>query len=244
MINFFTINILRFFDYFYQKKIIEFLKKKKLSKIDTLIDVGAHKGETINLFAKNFKINEIYSFEPVPISFKNLNKKISNFRNKYKQTKIFIESFALGSSNKKILIKCISETSSSTIRELNKDSNYFKKKMFFLNKNKNNELFSEFEVNQILLSDYVKKKNIKNVDLLKIDTEGYELEVLKGAQYILSKTKYILFEHHYDDMIVKNYFFSDIHKFLKINNFNQIFKSKMPFRKTFEYIYENKSFRF
>ena len=86
------------------------------------------------------------------------------------------------------------------------------------------------------------KKNIKNIDLLKIDTEGYELEVLKGAQNILHKTKYILFEHHYDDMIVKNYFFSDIHEFLRMNNFTKLFKSKMPFRKTFEYIYENKSF--
>jgi hypothetical protein len=63
--------------------------------------------------------------------------------------------------------------------------------------------------------------------------------VLKGAKNILFKTKYILFEHHYDDMIVKNYFFSDIHNFLKENNFQQIYKSKMPFRKTFEYIYQN-----
>ena len=95
-----------------------------------------------------------------------------------------------------------------------------------------------------MLSDYIEKKNIKNIDFIKIDTEGYELEVLKGSENILFKTKYILFEHHYDDMIVKNYFFSDIHKFLKENNFKQLYKSKMPFRKTFEYIYQNELIKF
>ena len=47
-----------------------------------------------------------------------------------------------------------------------------------------------------------------------------------------------MFEHHYHDMILKKYKFSDIHSLLINNNFKQIFKSKMPFRKTFEYIYE------
>ena len=49
----------------------------------------------------------------------------------------------------------------------------------------------------------------------------------------------IIFEHHYHDMIKKNYNFSDIHNLLKNKNFKQIYKSKMPFRKTFEYIYVN-----
>ena len=43
-------------------------------------------------------------------------------------------------------------------------------------------------------------------------------------------------------MIKKNYKFSDVHDFLNKNNFNQIFKAKMPFRKTFEYIYKNKTY--
>ena len=53
------------------------------------------------------------------------------------------------------------------------------------------------------------------------------------------KVKLILFEHHYDDMIKKNYTFSEIHNLLVDNNFKQILKTKMPFRKTFEYIYSN-----
>ena len=54
--------------------------------------------------------------------------------------------------------------------------------------------------------------------------------------------KLILFEHHYHDMIKKDYTFSDVHDLLKKNNFERIYKAKMPFRKTFEYIYKNKTY--
>ena len=243
MIKFLTLKILNIFDYFYQKKFINFLKKKGLNNLNILLDIGAHEGESIKLFTNNFNINEIYSFEPSPISFKILIKNITTIEDKFKKTKIFPENIALGSKHKKIFMKHISESSSSTIRELNTDSKYFKKKFFFLKNSNSQDLFKKIEVQQILLSDYIEKNNIKSVDFIKIDTEGYELEVLKGAKNILFKTKYILFEHHYDDMIVKNYFFSHIHKFLKDNNFQQIYKSKMPFRKTFEYIYQNRSFK-
>ena len=46
-----------------------------------------------------------------------------------------------------------------------------------------------------------------------------------------------MFEHHFNDMIVKNYKFRDINNLLRVNNFIQVYKYKMPFRKTFEYIY-------
>ena len=79
----------------------------------------------------------------------------------------------------------------------------------------------------------------RNIDLIKIDTEGYEMEVLLGLEENIKHVGLILFEHHYHDMIIKNYTFSDIHNFLDSNNFKRIFKTKMPFRKTFEYIYKN-----
>ena len=56
----------------------------------------------------------------------------------------------------------------------------------------------------------------------------------------IEKVNFILFEHHYDDMIIKKYTFSDINKYLTDRNFSKAYKVKMPFRKTFEYIYINK----
>ena len=79
------------------------------------------------------------------------------------------------------------------------------------------------------------------VDVLKIDTEGFEFDVIKGASSCLKKIKFIYFEHHFDSMIIKSYKFSEIHEYLKNNNFKKILKIKMPLRKTFEYIYENRT---
>lgn len=240
MIRYITLSVLNFFDFFYQKKMISFLKKK-IDKIDFFFDVGAHKGETIKLFNDNFEIKNFYSFEASPLTFEVLKNNTNKFKKKYHNTQIFIKNLALGSEKKKIVIKHLIESSSSTIRTINTQSKYFKKKFFFLKKSKHNDLFNELKVDQILLDEFVLENNINNIDFIKIDTEGYELEVLLGAKRILNLTKLLLFEHHYDDMIEKNYFFSDIHHFLTNNNFKKIYKSKMPFRKTFEYIYENKN---
>ena len=83
------------------------------------------------------------------------------------------------------------------------------------------------------------KKKIDKIDLLKIDTEGYELNILKGLLKNFSKIQLIYFEHHYDDMIIKNYNFSDINNLLIKFGFKKIAKNKMLFRKSFEYLYEN-----
>ena len=240
MIKYFTLKILNIFDFFHQKKIIKFLHKKGFETFSSILDVGAHKGESINLFLSNFKTKIIYSFEANPITFKILSHKIEYFRNKFKSSKIIIENYAIGAVKKKVLLKQFKESSSSTIRNLNENSKYLKKKLFFLQEDNKSSYFKVTEVEQITLSDYFIKNNIDNIDFLKIDTEGYEFEVLMGAKDVLSKISIVLFEHHYDDMIAKNYKFSDVHNFLITNHYSQLYKAKMPFRKTFEYIYINK----
>ena len=86
----------------------------------------------------------------------------------------------------------------------------------------------------------LKKKNLTSIDILKIDTEGYELEVLKGLEKNIQLISFIYFEHHYDNMIKKSYKFSEIHNFLLDNDFKRVFKIKMPLRKSFDYIYKKK----
>ena len=87
--------------------------------------------------------------------------------------------------------------------------------------------------------DYLEKKNIENIDFLKIDTEGSEFDILKGLDSKIKKVNIIYFEHHYDLMLKKEYKFTDINDLLIRNNFRKVFKIKMPFRKVFEYIYIN-----
>ena len=229
--------LINFFDYFQQKKIFNFLRKKIIGNA-ILFDVGAHYGETIKNFIKYFKIKEIHSFEASPKNFEILNKKFKDNIH----TKIILNNLGLSNENKIVLFNQFSESSSSTLSKINKNSRYFKRKIEVLGLKKNQNYFENIEVKLQLLDEYLMKSNITSIDLLKIDTEGHEYYVLKGSSKNLSKIKYIYFEHHYDDMIKKGYTFSDIHNFLKKNNFEKIFKSKMYFRKTFEYIYKNSKF--
>jgi FkbM family methyltransferase len=56
------------------------------------------------------------------------------------------------------------------------------------------------DANKVLLEikkakDYIKEKNITHIDFIKIDTEGYELDVLKGFEDSLKNVKLIQFEY-------------------------------------------------
>ena len=129
------------------------------------------------------------------------------------------------------------ETSSSTLNEINEKSKYFKKKKFFLGVKENKKMFEEKKVPVDRADNIIKKFKVDKIDLLKIDTEGYELNVIKGFGENIDLVKVIIFEHHFDLMIKKNYNYSDINKYLANKGFHLKYKFKMPFRKTFEYIY-------
>ena len=232
--------IINLFDFLHKRKIINFLKIKiKLDRINLFLDVGAHHGETIDLFSKNFSIKKLISFEASPKSFKKLFSRKDFFKKRYKCTNIILENVALGSENKKVKIKEFVESSSSTIQDIDQNSKYYKKKFRFLNFIGTKKVFEETEIDITKFKDYLEIKKINNIDFLKIDTEGYEYEIIKGMEKKLKDVKLLYFEHHYDLMIKKNYTFFDISKILKDHNFRKIYKIKMPFRKVFEYIYIN-----
>ena len=229
---------LSLFDYSYQKKWIKFLKENKYNNFKLLIDIGAHKGESIKLFSKNFIIKKIISFEASPINFKYLKKKIEENKQGYNNTEIVLENTALGAEDKIIEFNQFNESSSSTIKEIDKKSKYYKRKFRLINFLNNKEAYQKIKIKIFKLKDYIEKNNIKKIDFMKIDTEGYEFEILLGLENKIKLVDIIMFEHHYDNMIKKGYTFEDINKLLIKNNFNQIYKSRMPFRKTFEYIYK------
>lgn len=239
MIKNIVLKLLSIFDYFYQRKILIFLKKNNLDNFDVFFDVGAHKGESIELFLKEFKIKNFYSFEASPINYKILNEKVFFLKKKFKDVKIILENIALSSSVKKIYFKQSYESSSSTLSEINEQSKYFLKKKAILNFFSNKDFYNKIEIQTNTLKNYINENHIKQIDFLKIDTEGYEYEIILGLEKKINKVKLVMFEHHYDDMIKKTYKYSDIKKILNDNDFVQIYKIKMPFRKTFEYIFIN-----
>ncbi len=234
----FIVKLINVFDLFTERKI--FLKLNQLlgKDIKQVIDVGAHQGEFIIKLGKLFYIKNAFSFEPNPEIFKILNNNTNDLQNK-NILKTF--NLGLGEINKTEILNVNIESSSSSINKLNEESNYFIRKYRVLNFFKNKKITRPVQIKIEKLSNILNKYEVNQIDLLKIDTEGYELSVLKGVINNLKDIKVIYFEHHFDDMIIKKYKLSDIHSLLIENNFKKYFKIKMRFRKSFEYIYYNEN---
>ena len=228
-------------DFFYQKKKYYFLKKSIKKEINIFIDVGAHQGDTINEFLEIFTIKKIYAFEPSKENFIKLKEKVVEIE-KNKLVTIKISPYGLGEKNDILLLNEITDGVSNTFNSININSKYFKKKKLITTLFGIKKFIKDKVPTKIIrLKDFIEQEKINKIDFMKIDTEGFEFNVLLGLEKDIKKVQFILFEHHYDNMIIKNYKFKDIHKLLNDNGVQKIFKTKMPFRKSFDYIYENKN---
>jgi hypothetical protein len=93
------------------------------------------------------------------------------------------------------------------------------------------------------LNFFIKKYSIKIIDILKIDTEGYEEEVLKGiTKSNFLKIRYIVIEKQLKKNLYKNYSFKRIKQRLEKNNFIFLKKFKDPIWNYEDQIYLNKNF--
>jgi FkbM family methyltransferase len=229
--------IVSFIDLSNKKKIINYFKSQYKNAPIIVLDIGTHKGETIDFFIKNLNIDKIYSCEPNVKIFSKLKK-----NKKYQNNKIKLFNLALGNTNEKKELNILKDSSSSTFNKIDIKTKYFERKKKIISYfSKSSQYFVEKQIVQICkTSDFIKNNFIKNINILKIDTEGYEYNILQGIEEDQFKfIKLIYFEHHYDLMLRKKYKFRDINELLIKKGFKKCFKIKMKFRKTFEYIYRN-----
>ena len=206
--------------YYHQRKIINFLKN---FEIRSVFDVGAHQGEFLKTVKKLKNIEKIYSFEPQKKKYQKLN--IFSIENK-----IYCFNFALGNNNEIKNLKINKKTSTSTFSDINNLSLWYKIKSFILRGTTKSSFIGEEKVNVMRLDDFCADYKISNIDLLKIDTEGYEKHVLEGALNLFKekKIKYILLEFQLSNMY-NNYSTNDLENFLDNCNFKLLKKYKFPF---------------
>ena len=188
---------------------LNLVKSLNFFRVKSIIDVGANEGQfVLRLLKNNFKGNVI-SFEPITDAYKKL--LINAESNKKKISWHVAEKCGLGSKDfsRDIFISQHSE-SSSLLKILPKHTNLK-------------------PLSKIISTEKIKIKkldnfydNIKKLDkniFLKIDTQGYELEVLKGAKKTLRLITALVVEVSLVKLYDKQPLWLDIVNFLKERNF-------------------------
>ena len=133
----------------------------------SIIDIGAHKGDKTSLILKFFPRDNYYLFEPYEEYYAIIKKKFINKNN--------INVYKKGVS------------SEEGVRKFYTSKNKMYVEAFSLNKNSFLENYEQIQV--INLDKIIFKERVK---LIKIDVEGHEPEILKGASKLIVKDKPIL----------------------------------------------------
>lgn len=147
------------------------LKRNGL-KAGRILDIGAYKGEWTMDVLKIFPDAEYLLIEGNPERKKDLAK----FINDNKKINIKYEIALLGSKSGESKVFHIMDTASSVLDEHNEAH---AKKVILTTKS---------------LDEIVKKHGFNNVSLVKLDVQGYELEILKGGLDVLQQAEAILME--------------------------------------------------
>ena len=138
----------------------------------TFIDVGSHKGEVLELALKISKKGKHFAFEPIPNLFHKLNDKYGS--------KCEVLNYGLSDQKKQ-----------SSFQHVTTNPAYSGIKMRTYPKD---EQVETIQIQLDTLDNQLKQHD--RVDMIKIDVEGAELEVLKGAKKIIEKFHpIIVFEH-------------------------------------------------
>ena len=140
----------------------------------TVLDIGANIGMTALEFAKKVPTGRVVCFEPSPSNFNRLSENISlnNFKN------IIASNIGIGSVAGQFRLFNVVESNPGMKRILAET------------------VTQNFESEAIVvdtLNSQLEKLKIEAVNAIKIDVEGFEMEVLRSATAILKKYKPILF---------------------------------------------------
>ena len=134
----------------------QFHDLRKCLNARVVFDVGANVGQSAEHYLRALPKATIYCFEPIAETFEKLQSRFSRNR------RVLPFHLALGSSTRDA--KMLTDGASDMFR-ISDDGTE--------------------TVHVCSLDDFCSHHEIENIDYLKIDTEGYELQVLQGAERLL-----------------------------------------------------------
>lgn len=172
----------------------------------TIVDVGANEGQTIHRVLHEFPCATVHSFEPSPDTYRVLERIAKH------ESRARVYPLACGASQGTVKFHvtgnhwCSSVLPPSDLGQRYYGDWYATRKVI--------------EVPMIRLDHWAVKHAISEVDLLKVDAQGYDLEVLRGASGLLSRTKAINCECQFAPEYDGCASFSQIDRFLVENGFS------------------------
>ncbi len=180
-----------------------------------IFDIGANQGQSIDRFIRLFNNPIIHAFEPIKFEYENLINKYKNNKN------IILNNFAIGDKDETNVIYVAKKTGNSSFYKINHNSKWLRKRSKQFNTSPENYAKIKQRIKVTTIDKYCKMNNIQNIDLLKIDTQGYEDKVLSGSKKILKKNIISIIETEiiFDNTYQKYLTFSDLEKFLLPNNY-------------------------
>ncbi len=174
----------------------------KERQVRVVVDVGANVGNMSVYYAHEFPAAQIFAFEPVPATYEQLKKRTSRFKN------IHCNQYALGSTRSEVCMKLSIESGSNSLLPSNQK--------------RYAGAAGEVTISVEPFDDFMVSQSIERVDILKIDTEGYDLEVLKGCAGALDQGRIIsvYVEVDFRERDSQHSSFKEIESFLKQYGFS------------------------
>jgi FkbM family methyltransferase len=171
-----------------------------------IVDGGANVGDMTALFLNQYHSPVIHAFEPIPELIAKLKVRFAN------QNNVTIHGVAMGAEAKTISFNVLNYIGSSSA--LNPSAivkGYHGEKM---------NVRQVVDVQQVRLEDVMPTGC--EVDLLKLDLQGYELEALKGCGKLLERIKIITTEIEFVTLYGGQPLFGDIDVFLRAHGFRML----------------------
>jgi FkbM family methyltransferase len=174
-----------------------------------VVDVGANKGQFAESVIAHQPYAQLHLFEPIPEAFETLRQNLADLGG------IHFNNLALGNFNghHDLVVRRFDEATS--FLDLGKrliDGVYG---LDFAS-----DRTIKAEVRK--LADYVRDHDVPAIELLKLDVQGYELEVLRGAEEILPRVHWIYTEAQFQELYAGGPSFTDTFAFLNARGFDLV----------------------
>lgn len=201
-----------------------------------IFDIGANIGQTVNFYKTIYPNSTIYTFEPIPSTFSALERNCKGI------VGVFPFNIAFGETTESRTVRIVKDQT-SVVNSINDN---FQNRLGL-----SEDGYDEVDIRIKTLDDFVGKEKIETIDLLKIDTEGFEVQILNGAKNLLNsgKVSAIVCEAGFVRSNTRNTYFGDINDILDGYGyalFGIYEMGHLGFKKGFHYgnlLYLSKDFR-